>query len=65
MLWCDDTELKATLAKEELVFDSARSPIVVCDEKGVISQVNAMTSQVFGYTHVSRCGPVSSGRAVA
>ena len=49
----DDTELKGMLAKEELIFDSTRSPIVVCDEEGLISQVNAMTSQVFGYTHVS------------
>jgi len=43
------TELKAMLVKEELVFNCAKSPIVVCDEQGTISQCNKMTSQVFGY----------------
>jgi PAS domain S-box-containing protein len=36
----------------EAIFESARSPMVVADEKGNILQVNKVTSEVFGYTPV-------------
>lgn len=51
--WTDITPIKRLMQMNKAVFESARSPMVVADEKGVILQVNNITSEVFGYTQAS------------
>lgn len=51
--WTDITPIKRLMQMNKAVFESARSPMVVADEKGVILQVNNMTSEVFGYAQAS------------
>jgi PAS domain-containing protein len=46
------TDLKSLMRMNEAIFESARSPMVVADEKGVILQANLSTSEVFGYSQV-------------
>ena len=48
----DVTELKALLATNKIMFEATRSPMVVADEKGKITQVNEMVHEIFGYTKV-------------
>jgi PAS domain-containing protein len=45
-------DLKTLMRMNEAIFESARSPMVVADEKGLILKANKVTSEVFGYSQV-------------
>ena len=47
--WTDITTIRRLMQMNQAVFECARSPMVVADEKGVILQANQIMSEVFGY----------------
>ena len=61
-MWTGITELKHLAEMNELIFDSARSPMVVSTAQGQILRVNQSVTEVFGYSRV--CGPIQQMTSV-
>ena len=50
----DVTELKHLAEMNELIFDAARSPMIVSTARGEILRINQSVTEVFGYNKVCR-----------
>jgi len=49
-------ELKQLVQMDELIFHSAKSPMVVCTINGKILRVNTSITEVFGYNEIELIG---------